>query len=184
MYSQKQKAWHTSVLLSFDQRMQRSEVAWTVHPCLAIIQQRFADYHVNMVNLENLERWAINTISITVIFVILKRMQSRSSFPGKTLWTLQWNCIIIVLFQICHSIARMEEVEGEREDGTAQGGGAGGKGEGVLWSANFTLPSAHCKLYTSHCTLHTSHCTLNTANFRLHIAEWKLNTVHCIIVFL
>ena len=40
--------------------------------------------------------------------------------------------LIVVLFQICHSIARMEEVEGEREDGTAQGGGAGGKGEGVL----------------------------------------------------
>jgi hypothetical protein len=103
--------------------------------------------------------------TITLQFVIPKRMHSRAGSPGKLWLILQWKWIIVVLFQICHSIARMEEVEGEREDGTAQEGGA------VRWSRRCFV---QCKLHTAICTLQTVHFTLHTAHFTLHSSHCTL----------
>ena len=108
--------------------------------------------------------------NIALQFVIPKRMHSRAGSPGKTLIDItvkvNYSCTVSDMRFNCQDGG--EEVEGKREGGTAQGGGAGGIRRRCfvqckLHTAICTLQTVHFTLHTSHCTLHTAHCTLHTA---------------------
>ena len=108
--------------------------------------------------------------TITLQFVIQKRVHSRAGSPGKTL--------IDITVKVNYSCT-VSDMPFNCQDGGSRGregrwDGAGRWRSEVEQEVFCAVQTSHCHLHTANCTLHTSHCTLHTAHFTLHSSHCTL----------
>ena len=101
--------------------------------------------------------------TITLQFVIPKRMHSRAGSPGKTL--------IDITVKVNYSCT-VSDMPFNCQDG-------GSRGREGRWGRRREVEQevkekGFCEVQTSHCHLHTANCTLHTSHFTLHTSHCTL----------